>query len=686
MKLHANISKLTFIPMKKLTGWNRIFGLTVAFFLTSIACTKANVYDVTSPDGKLTACVETIKGKLRFSLQYESKPLILPSDVSLKLRNGITWGTSAKPAKVARNSYKGNINALFYTKETITDNYNQLILKFKEGFDLVVRVYDDGAAYRFISNLDKDIIVEDEQMDCRFPADPKAFLPYVRQEGTTFEQQLINTFENTYAHVALSKMDSSKLAFLPCLIEAEGGIKIGLTEAALQNYPNMYVRSGGKDAALKTYFARYPSKEEQGGYDNLQLLVKERAGYIAHCPAKMKFPWRVFCISRNATELLANDMVYRLAEPCKLKDTGWIKPGKVAWDWWNDWSIYNVPFKAGINTETYKYYIDFASRYGIEYVVLDDGWSVRGPADLMQVVPEIDLKEIIAYGHEKGVGIILWAGSYALDKDLENVCRHYAEMGVKGFKVDVINRDDQRAVDYHYRIAEAAARHKLVLDIHGTFKPAGLNRTYPNVLNFEGVCGMEFNKWSSLEEYDQMNGDVTIPFVRMLAGPMDYTQGAMLNGTRQTYRASGSEPMSQGTRCHQLAEYTVFLSPLGMLCDSPTHYEQEAECTTFISQIPTVWDETIPLCGEVGEYVAIARRKGNVWYVGALTNWTERNLTLDLNTINGAGKQIEVFRDGPNAAKHAQDYIHETTQVPANGQLKVYLAPGGGYTLKMAAE
>lgn len=672
--------------MKKFSEWHSRFNLAVTFFLISIVSAKANVYDVTSPDGKLTASIETEKGKLRYSLKYGNTMLLLPSDLSLKLKNGITWGTTAKPAKVTRNSHKGSIDALFYTKNTITDNYNQLILKFKEGFDLVVRAYDDGAAYRFISNLDKDIIVEDEQMDCRFPGNPKAFLPYVRQEGTTFEQQLINTFENTYTHIALSKMDSSKLAFLPCLIEAEGGIKIGLTEAALQNYPNMYVRNGGKDAALKTFFARYPSKEEQGGYDNLQLLVKERAGYIAHCPAKMKFPWRVFCISRNATELLANDMVYRLAEPCKLKDTDWIKPGKVAWDWWNDWSIYNVPFKAGINTETYKYYIDFASRYGIEYVVLDDGWSVRGPADLMQVVPEIDLKEIIAYGRKKGVSIILWAGSYALDKDLENVCRHYAEMGVKGFKVDVINRDDQRAVDYHYRIAEAAAKYKLVLDIHGTFKPAGLNRTYPNVLNFEGVCGMEFNKWSSLEEYDQMNGDVTIPFVRMLAGPMDYTQGAMLNGTRQTYRVSGSEPMSQGTRCHQLAEYTVFLSPLGMLCDSPTHYEKETECTTFISQIPTVWDETRPLCGEVGEYVAIARRKGKVWYVGALTNWTERNLTLNLNTINGAGKQIEVFRDGPNAAEHAQDYIHETTQVPADGQLKIYLAPGGGYTLKMAAE
>ena len=660
--------------------------LAIMAALLCIVNVKAKVYNVTSPNGKLKASIETEGKELLFSLQYEGKTLLSPSSVSLKLKNGITWGTAAKPTKAVRNNHKGNIQPHFYTKNNIEDNYEELVLKFKEGFSFAIRAYDDGAAYRFLSNLNREIIVEDEQMDCRFPGDPKAFLPYVRQENTTFEQQLINTFENTYTHTPLSKADSKKLAFLPCLIEAEGNIKVGITEANLQHYPNMYVRNGGKEAALKTFFARYPVKEEQGGYDNLQLLVKERGDFIAKCPAKMKFPWRVFCVSHDDVGLLTNDMVYRLAEPCKLDDISWIKPGKVAWDWWNNWGVYNVPFKAGINTETYKHYIDFASRHGIEYVVLDDGWSVRGPADLLQVVPEIDLKEIIAYGRKKGVDIILWAGSYALDKDHEKVCKHYAEMGVKGFKVDVVNRDDQLAVDYHYRIAEAAAKYKLVLDIHGTFKPAGLNRTYPNILNFEGVCGMEFNKWSSLKEYDQMNGDVTIPFVRMLAGPMDYTQGTMLNGTQQTYRASGSEPMSQGTRCHQLAEYTVFMSPLSMLCDSPTHYESYPECTAFISEIPTVWDETVPLCGEVGEYVAIARRKGNVWYVGALTNWTSRDLTLNLNAIGGAGKKIEVFRDGPNAEKIAQDYLHEVTLTPADGQLKIHLASGGGFALKMIAD
>ena len=295
---------------------------------------------------------------------------------------------------------------------------------------------------------------------------------------------------------------------------------------------------------------------------------------------------------------------------------------------------------------------------------------------------DINLKKIIDYANSKNVGIILWAGSYALDRDLENVCKTYAAMGAKGFKVDVINRDDQKAVDYHYRVAEMAAKYGLVVDFHGTFKPSGLNRTYPNVLNFEGVCGMEFNKWSKLEEYDQMNGDVTIPFVRMLAGPMDYTQGAMLNGTQSSYRSSGTEPMSQCTRTHQLALYTVLMSPLSMLCDSPTHYEQNEACTRFISGVPTCWDETVPLCGKVGEYVALARRKGSQWYVGALTNWTAREIELDLSVIGAGGRQAEVFRDGPNAEKIAQDYEHLTIDIPADGKLRIKMAPGGGYTLK----
>ena len=374
--------------------------------------------------------------------------------------------------------------------------------------------------------------------------------------------------------------------------------------------------------------------EYVGGHNNLTVIVKDRENYIAKATAKQAMPWRIIGIGADEAQLLNSDMVYRLGEPSRLDDTSWIKPGKVAWDWWNDWAVYNVPFKAGINTETYKYYIDFASKYGIEYVILDEGWAVNLQADLFQIIPEIDLKEIVDYGKQKNVGIILWAGFYAFDRDMEHVCKHYSEMGVKGFKVDFIDRDDQRAVDFLYRSAEMAAKYKLMLDFHGVFKPAGLNRTYPNVVNFEGVHGLEQNKWRPGDKYSQVDYDVLLPFIRMYAGQMDYTQGAMLNAVKKAYQPNNSEPMSQGTRTHQLAEYAVFISPLNMLCDSPTHYLQNDECAKFIASFPVVWDETVPLQCKLGEYVAVARRSGNNWYVGAINNWNPVDLVLDLSKLN----------------------------------------------------
>ena len=654
--------------------------LTGCFCLAVVGANAKNLV-LCSPDGKMSLKVEA-GSEIRYSLMRQGESLLEPSQISLKLYGGKTLGVHSTLLWAKESRHKVTIPSPFYKKQQVDDTYNELVLQFLENFSLTFRLYDDGAAYRFTTNLKKDFEVENEQADFNFPQNWNTTVPYVRTDAP-LEDQYTTTFENTYTTAALSGMNRAKLSFLPMMFGKEKGTQIVLTEADVRHYPNMYVLAKNDGKGLKAVFSRYPCKEEQGGYDSLQLLVKERAPYIAKCQGKTNFPWRVLCVAATAGDLLENDMVYRLAEPCKLKDTGWIKPGKVAWDWWNNWGLYDVPFKAGINTQTYKAYIDFAAKYGLEYVIMDDGWNVKGPADMMQIVPEINLQEIIDYGKSKNVGIILWAGSYALDKNLENICRHYAEMGIKGFKVDVVNRDDEKSVDFHYRAAAMAAKYHLLMDFHGTFKPSGLNRTYPNVLNFEGVCGMEFNKWSKLEEYDQMNGDVTIPYLRMVAGPMDYTQGAMLNGTRSTYRPDQSEPMSQGTRCHQLAEYTVFLSPLCMLCDSPTHYEKEGECTSFIAGVPTVWDESKSLCGEVGQYVGVARRKWKTWYVGVLTNWTPREVTLDLKKIGGAGKRVEIFRDGENADKFAQDYVHEHLTVPEDGEMKIHLAPGGGFTLKM---
>ena len=425
--------------------------------------------------------------------------------------------------------------------------------------------------------------------------------------------------------------------------------------------------------------APYPKRMEQGGHNQLQMQVKEGENFIAKMNGPVTFPWRIAIVSDDKG-IAASTLTYQLAEPSRIADTSWIKPGKVAWDWWNDWNISNVPFHAGINNDTYKYYIDFASQHGIEYVILDEGWAVNLKADLMQVVPEINLQELVNYGKARNVGIILWAGYYAFARDMENVVKYFADMGVKGFKVDFMNRDDQIMTNFIYRSAELCAKYHMIVDYHGMFKPAGLNRTYPNVLNCEGVHGLEQMKWAGAS-VDQMKYDVQIPFLRQVAGPMDYTQGAMRNASRSNYRPVNSEPMSQGTRCHQLGLYVVLDSPFNMLCDSPTNYINEPESTDFIAGIPTVWDETRILDGKIGEYIITARRSGNTWYIGGITDWTPRDLTVDLSFLSGSYK-CELFKDGVNADRKASDYLLETTSING-GKLNLHLAPGGGFAMKL---
>jgi alpha-glucosidase len=414
----------------------------------------------------------------------------------------------------------------------------------------------------------------------------------------------------------------------------------------------------------------------------LQGEVQTRKPYIAEVSGERSFPWRICIVADNDKQLLDDDMVFRLSQPNTIGDTSWIKPGKVAWDWWNDWGLYGVDFTPGINNRTYEYYIDFASRNGIEYVILDEGWSVNKKADLMQVVPEIDVKHLCDYAKERGVGIVLWAGYWALDRDMDNVMKHYAEMGVKGFKIDFMDRDDQQMVDFYERSAATAAKYKLMCDFHGAYKPCGLSRKYPNVVNYEGVNGLEQLKWSTLE-LDQVTYDVMIPFIRMVAGPMDYTQGAMVNAQKASYHASNSEPMSQGTRCHQLAMYVVFESPFNMLCDSPSNYEKESVCTEFIAKIPTVWDQTVALDGELGKYCTIARRAGDVWYVGGMTNWDEREVEVDLSFLGEGDFVITEFIDGPNANKIGRDFLKKSIEVKGGSKHKVKMAIGGGFAMKI---
>ena len=671
--------------------------------LLAVSAFAQKQYTLQSPDRKITVTVsedehvvmglmnspnpdkrsyEFQEYRLCYSVKHEETIVLDKSEIAMHIDNGRTLGVSSKPSitSAKTKSVDQIIKAPFYKRTEIRDQYNELVLNFKGNYKVIFRAYNEGVAYRFQTDLKKPFQVRRETAQFNFDNDYQALVPYVLrrsgQEGDLISQQFYNSFENTYTATTLSQMDSMKLAFLPLLVQLKDGKKAVITEADLEDFPGLYLRNANGSNGLSAVHAGYPKTREQGGHNNLQWIVKERENYIAKVEGRRSFPWRCIVISESDKELADSDLVYLLATPSRVEDGSWIQPGKVAWDWWNAWNIYGVDFPAGINNDTYKYYIDFASQYGIEYVILDEGWAVNKQADLFQVVPEIDIKELVDYGAERNVGIVLWVGYAAIDKDMEHVCQHYADMGVKGFKVDFMDGDDQMIVDFYYRMAETAARHHLFVDFHGAYKPTGLHRTYPNVLNHEGVYGLEQAKWDN--ESDLVLNEVTIPFIRMVAGPMDYTQGAMKNAQKNNFAAIYTEPMSQGTRCRQLAEYVIFESPFNMLCDSPSNYLNEDECTLFIANVPTTWDESVVLDGKVGEYLVIARRKDFRWYVGAITNWEERDLYLDLSVLpNFGAKSGQIFRDGINANRVAKDYVAEQIQVMGN-KIKLHLAKGGG--------
>ena len=653
--------------------------------LAAVALATPKQYTVLSPSGKLSLAV-TVGDGITYTLSHGQTVLLQDSGISMTFTDGTVFGSGDKVRKVVRRSVDQTLVPVVYKKAEVRDNFNEMTLKFKN-FDLIFRAYDAGVAYRFASTMTGAREVRKEQADFAFPGDWTGYIPSVRDfDDKDFTRQYWNSFENIYVHYPISQWDKRRLAFLPLVVEEPSGLKVCITESDLVDYPGMYLYNGDGDNVLTSDYAPYPKKVDQAGHNMLQGVVRSREDYIAKVDGPTSFPWRIAVVSESDKELTDNDLVWLLGAPYDpAADYSWIKPGKVAWDWWNDWNLYGVDFKAGINNDTYKYYIDFASKYGIEYVILDEGWAVNLQADLMQVIPEIDLPMLSKYAQERGVGLVLWAGYWAFNRDMEGVCKHYSEMGIKGFKVDFMDRDDQEMVRFYRQAAETAAKYHLFVDFHGAFKPSGLHRTYPNVLNYEGVHGLEQLKWGVFDPatgaFDQVKYETIIPFIRMLAGPMDYTQGAMRNGSFASYRSVNSEGMSQGTRCRQLAEYVIFESPFNMLCDSPSNYLREPECTRFIADCPTVWDETVAIDGKIGDYVAIARRKGDKWYVGAITDWNGRDMVLDLGGILGGGSwKMEVFKDGLNADKAARDFKHETLAVPSDGRVNIHMASGGGWT------
>lgn len=636
---------------------------------------KEKKYVLSSPDGTLK--VEISAGnELAYQVMHGNDTILSHSNIGLVLENGTIVGKTPRITGERRKKIKDNIESPFYRFKEFVATGNELDLKLKGGFGIIFRAYNEGVAYRFYTTQSSDIIIKEEQAEFNFKEDYTAYLPYT----TNDKKPMVMAYQNVYDITPLSKAQP-KLAFLPVTVDC-GSVKLTLLESDLEAYPGMFVQSQQGKYGLKGVFAPYPAKTDFYPWRK-QEYVTETTDFISRSRGSRSYPWRVLAITEKDTDMPVNNLVYALASPNRIGDTSWIKTGKVAWDWWNDWNLKGVPFKAGINMDTYKYYIDFASRNGLEFIVLDEGWYDPKSGDMLTVIPELDLPELIAYGKSKGVEIVLWTVFNVLDSQLEAACKKYADMGIKGFKVDFLDRDDQTAVEMVYRIAEMTARYKLTLDLHGIYKPTGINRTYPHIINFESVFGMEEVKWTDIKNNMPLY-DVTFPYIRMMAGPVDYTPGAMRNATKADWRAMYYTPASMGTRCHQLAAYIVHDSPFTMLCDAPTNYLNEQECVDFIASLPVEVDSTFIASGELGKYIVTVRKKDVNWYIGGMTNWDERDVQLDFSFLpEGVSYTAVLFKDGVNANKQAEDYRKETIRIDKDSRLTLHLASGGGFAMKL---
>lgn len=639
----------------------------------SLEAAPAKKYALTSPNGKLRVEVTADNG-LSYQVMCGNDTVLYQSNIGLILQDGISIGNQV--SGIVRRKKTDNVESPFYRFKEFVATCNELNFKLNGGFGVIFRAYNEGVSYRFYSTRKTDFIVKEEIAEFNFNRDYNAWLPY----STNDKKPMAMAFQNVYDITPLSQAQS-KPAFLPVTVDC-GKVKLTLLESDLEAYPGMFVQGSSSPFSLKGLFAPYPSKTDFYPWRR-QEYVTSIEDFIARSSGTRNFPWRVLAVTERDVDMPVNNLVYALASPNRIGDTSWIRTGKVAWDWWNDWNLKNVPFQAGINMNTYKYYIDFASRNGIEFVVLDEGWYEPKSGDMLTVVPQLNLEELVAYGKQKGVNLILWTVFNVLDTQLEAACIKYSAMGIKGFKVDFLDRDDQTAVEMIYRIAEATARHRLTLDLHGVYKPTGINRTYPHIINFESLFGMEEVKWTDINNNMPLY-DVTFPYIRMMAGSVDYTPGAMRNATQKDWRAVYYSPMSMGTRCHQLATYIVHDSPLTMLCDAPTNYLKEQECVDFITSLPVETDSTFIASGEIGKYIVSVRKKDINWYIGGMTNWDERDVQLDFSFLPaGMNYTATLFADGINANKQAEDYRMEQLTVDRTTRMTLHLASGGGFALKL---
>ena len=639
----------------------KLFALLLTFATAWGSHLSAKVIDVKSPNGELNLSVD-VKDKIYYSVSYGNDLLLKDCYLNLQLENE-TLGNNPKLRSTKKGVIDESVKREIPLKNAVVKNHcNTLRMNFAGNYVVEFRVFDNGVAYRFITDKKGDNIVMGEDFVLNFPANYKAHLSQPNGFKTSYEYPY--THVNTEEYKATDRM-----SYLPILLETDKPYKILISEADLHDYPCMFLKSTGRNG-MQSLFPKVPLEFGEDGDRSLKIL--KETDYIAKTAGKRSFPWRFMVITKEDKQLLENEMVYNLSTPCVLEDYSWIKPGQVSWEWWHDARLYGVDFRSGYNMDSYKYYIDFASKFGIPYIIMDEGWA-KSTRDPYTPNPTINLAELIQYGKERNVKIVLWLTWLAVENNFD-LFKTFADWGVAGVKIDFMDRSDQWMVNYYERVAKEAAKHKLFVDFHGSFTPAGLERKYPNVLSYEGVLGMEQGGNC------RPANSIYLPFMRNAVGPMDFTPGSMLSAQPEDNRSTRANAMGSGTRAYQMALFVVFESGLQMLADNPVYYYRERPCTEFISSVPVTWDETKVLYAKVGEAVVVARRKGDKWFIGGITNNEGRTINLDLSFLPaGQSFTLTSFEDGINADRQAMDYKQRESKVNNATQLTIKMVRNGGW-------
>ncbi|MEO9477531.1 MAG: glycoside hydrolase family 97 protein [Cyclobacteriaceae bacterium] len=648
---------------------NKIF-LFLFLMSCGVVSTCLAQYKISSPNGRISAEI-LLKGNIYYSVSFKDELVLEASPLSITI-DGLVLGKNPRLLKVDSSSVDEKKYPVWGSRKEITDRYNRLALQFDGGFSIEFRAFDQGLAYRFNTNMKKkEVIVNDEEVAYRFPFGTTAWIATDQSYETNYQKTSLDVEQITDFNNNLNKI------YLPVAIQATDQVKLLITEADLRGYPSLFLDRGNDyENYLLGTFEPYTLSTKRGGFSNYSLIANANASYIAKTSGTRSYPWRLMVISDDDRTFVDCDLVYQLASPQIDGETGWIKPGKVAWDWWHDYAVEGEEFVGGVNSETYLYHIDFAAKYGLEYILIDWLWTDK--YDLTLFNPEVDLKHIIDYATSKDVGVILWCPGHTLYNQMDEALDLFASYGAAGVKADFFGREDQTGIQMYEDLAKAAFRRKLLIDFHGCTKPTGLSRTYPNVINYEAVAGNEYNKLS--QDKITVDHKVMLPFIRGLQGPMDFTPGGMRN-IQTGHNLRFTLPQVHGTRSNEAALFVIYNEPLKMLCDAPSVYEREEDFTKLIASVPTTWDETIVLQASLGKYIVEARRSDDDWFVAGITGSTPHELILNFPFLKAGEYQMTLLKDGPNASRIGTDYLLSESSLSNTGQLSIRMAHGGGFLI-----